>query len=115
SRQSRSTRWRQSRASFRTRDSGCSSQIPRCFLLSTPRPKFHHPFPVRFAIGRTFATPQERVRTDLVEAPACGVAGGVLAELDDVVALRAADHRQISLSNRLGPGDVPGIDARIVD
>src|ERR1043165_1434565 len=80
-----------------------------------PRANFHHPFPARFAVGRSFAAPEERVRRDLVKAPAHGLPSSVLTELHDVAPLRAADHREVGLADRLGPQDVPGIESRIVD
>src|SRR5579863_7443741 len=66
-------------------------------------------------VAGTFAGPAERAGCDLRKTPAHGFAGVVLAVLDDVGALGAADLARVDLAHRIAPEDVPGIDAGIVD
>src|SRR5262249_18417649 len=85
------------------------------FLLDTPHAEFYHPFPACTFVGGSFADPEERVGSDLVEAPARPIAGRIAAELHDVVALGRADHRQIGLPDRVSPLDAPGAGVRVID
>src|SRR5579872_4512224 len=66
-------------------------------------------------VARAFSGPAERAGRDLRKTPAHGFAGIVLAVLDDVGALGAADLSRVDLAHRIAPEDVPGIDAGIVD
>src|SRR5271155_5064347 len=65
--------------------------------------------------GRARWEPVERVARDLDEAPAHRAAAIVLAELDDVPPVRAADLPRVILLHRVTPQNVPGIDPGVVD
>ena len=66
-------------------------------------------------VARAFAGPAERAGRDLRETPAHGFAGVVLAVLNNVGALGAADLARVDLAHRIPSEDVPGVDAGIVD
>src|ERR1019366_3390886 len=64
---------------------------------------------------RDFASPAKGIRRDLAKAPSDQSPVRSGPELNDVVALRAADHVEKILGDRIGPLDLPRIDPRIVD
>ena len=59
--------------------------------------------------------PAKRIGRDLRKAPSDQIPVRSSPELNDIVALLAADHLEEILSDRVGPLDLPCIDPGIVD
>src|SRR5262245_40383963 len=71
--------------------------------------------PALAVIDRALTKPTERVRRDFCEAPAQHHTAVVLADLHDVIALRATKLARVELTQRIAPEDVPGPEPGIVD
>ena len=84
-------------------------------LGNSPCEKFGLKLPSFAVVARAFANPVKRRWRDLGEAPAHGLAGIVLADLDNVVPLRPPDLAGVELSQRIAPEDVPGVERGVIN
>ena len=84
-------------------------------LCDAPGRKIDVETPTRSLVGRDFARPAKRIARDFRKAPPDQLPVWPGPELDDIVALLAADHLEEILGDRVGPLDLPCIDPGIID